>query len=196
MEWFPKIIFNIYYMNKIKKVNELNFSKQNRIDSDINDVDFVSDFEFEFYILGSSKDSINEYDRVFKSKVSGICISEKNNYIQTKEEDKSILSKIFKFNDVDKVVNNLYSKTFYLDISFDEQVPFSDILIEIGTLILDSGKTEFNNTGNTIKFLDKIHSVKFTNMCKRYCEKAIKMDVLPSNLKYKESFNPKNFLID
>ena len=195
MEWFPKIIFNIYYMNKIKKVNELNFSKQNRIDSDINDVDFVSDFEFEFYILGSSKDSINEYDRVFKSKVSGICISEKNNYIQTKEEDKSILSKIFKFNDVDKVVNNLYSKTFYLDISFDEQVPFSDILIEIGTLILDSGKTEFNNTGNTIKFLDKIHSVKFTNMCKRYCEKAIKMDVLPNNLKYKESFNPKNFLI-
>lgn len=195
MEWFPKIIFNIYYMNKIKKVNELNFSKQNRIDSDINDVDFVSDFEFEFYILGSSKDSINEYDRVFKSKVSGICISEKNNYIQTKEEDKSILSKIFKFNDVDKVVNNLYSKTFYLDISFDEQVPFSDILIEIGTLILDSGKTEFNNTGNTIKFLDKTHSVKFTNMCKRYCEKAIKMDVLPNNLKYKESFNPKNFLI-
>ena len=195
MEWFPKIIFNIYYMNKIKKVNELNFSKQNRIDSDINDVDFVSDFEFEFYILGSSKDSINEYDRVFKSKVSGICISEKNNYIQTKEEDKSILSKIFKFNDVDKVVNNLYSKTFYLDIYFDEQVPFSDILIEIGTLILDSGKTEFNNTGNTIKFLDKTHSVKFTNMCKRYCEKAIKMDVLPNNLKYKESFNPKNFLI-
>ena len=195
MEWFPKIIFNIYYMNKIKKVNELNFSKQNRIDSDINDVDFVSDFEFEFYILGSSKDSINEYDRVFKSKVSGICISEKNNYIQRKEEDKSILSKIFKFNDVDKVVNNLYSKTFYLDISFDEQVPFSDILIEIGTLILDSGKTEFNNTGNTIKFLDKTHSVKFTNMCKRYCEKAIKMDVLPNNLKYKESFNPKNFLI-
>ncbi len=52
MEWFPKIIFNIYYMNKIKKVNELNFSKQNRIDSDINDVDFVSDFEFEFYLLG------------------------------------------------------------------------------------------------------------------------------------------------
>ena len=196
MEWFPKIIFNIYYMNKIKKVNELNFSKQNRIDSDINDVDFVSDFEFEFYILGSSKDSINEYDRVFKSKVSGICISEKNNYIQRKEEDKSILSKIFKFNDVDKVVNNLYSKTFYLDISFDEQVPFSDILIEIGTLILDSGKTEFNNTGNTIKFLDKTHSVKFTNMCKRYCEKAIKMDVLPNNLKYKESFNPKNFIID
>lgn len=195
MEWFPKIIFNIYYMNKIKKVNELNFSKQNRIDSDINDVDFVSDFEFEFYILGSSKDSINEYDRVFKSKVSGICISENNNYIQTKEEDKSILSKIFKFNDVDKVVNNLYSKTFYLDISFDEQVPFSDILIEIGTLILDSGKTEFNNTGNTIKFLDKTHSVKFTNMCKRYCEKAIKMDMLPNNLKYKESFNPKNFLI-
>ena len=195
MEWFPKIIFNIYYMNKIKKVNELNFSKQNRIDSDINDVDFVSDFDFEFYILGSSKDSINEYDRVFKSKVSGICISEKNNYIQRKEEDKSILSKIFKFNDVDKVVNNLYSKTFYLDISFDEQVPFSDILIEIGTLILDSGKTEFNNTGNTIKFLDKTHSVKFTNMCKRYCEKAIKMDVLPNNLKYKESFNPKNFLI-
>ncbi len=135
-------------------------------------------------------------DRVFKSKVSGICISEKNNYIQRKEEDKSILSKIFKFNDVDKVVNNLYSKTFYLDIYFDEQVPFSDILIEIGTLILDSGKTEFNNTGNTIKFLDKTYSVKFTNMCKRYCEKAIKMDVLPNNLKYKESFNPKNFLID
>ena len=118
-----------------------------------------------------------------------------HNYIQRKEEDKSILSKIFTFNDVDKVVNNLYSKTFYLDISFDEQVPFSDILIEIGTLILDSGKTEFNNTGNTIKFLDKTHSVKFTNMCKRYCEKAIKMDVLPNNLKYKESFNPKNFLI-
>lgn len=40
-------------MNKIKKVNELNFSKQNRIDSDINDVDFVSDFEFEFYLLGT-----------------------------------------------------------------------------------------------------------------------------------------------
>lgn len=195
MRWFPKIIFNIYYMNKIKKVNELNFSKQNRMDSDINDVDFVSDFEFEFYLLESKKDTITEYDRTFKSKVSGICISEKNNYIQTKEEDKSILSKIFKFNDVDKVVNNLYSKTFYLDIFFDEQVPFSDILIEIGTLILDSGKTEFNNTGNIIKFLNKTHSIKFTNMCKRYCEKAIKMNVLPKKLKYKESFNPKNFLI-
>ena len=35
----------------------------------------------------------------------------------------------------------------------------------------------------------------FNIYCKRYCEKAIKMDVLPSNLKYKESFNWKNFIV-
>ncbi len=181
-------------MNKIKKVNELNFSKHNRINSDINDIDFVTEFEFEFYIFNSKDDHINEYDRIFKSKVSGICISEKNNYTQ-KNVNKTILSKIFKFNDVDKVIKNVHSKTFYLDISFDDNVAFSDILIEIGTLILDSEKTEFNNSGYVIKFLDKLHATKFTNMCKRYCEKAIKNDVLPSNLKYKESFNPNNFLI-
>lgn len=183
-------------MKKIKKINELHFTNLKHCENDdINDTDFIPNDTFDFYILDPENDINTENDKLYNSKIVGLCLKEDNNYRKAEKEEKSLLKKIFRFKDVDKIKSTIESKTYYLLVTFEkDKVPFGHLDIEIDTLFLNEEILTKTKLLYKIKFTDKKQAFKFTKMCKQYCERAILNKVLPKKLNYKKTFDFKNFI--